>query len=196
MIGRGTNLIAGGLMPMSRLLRLVAGLMLAGTLLISGFAGTASAAGEYNFWQFDGCRYTWGGAGVGWQQGLCGRTDQVGWGRGAAAHQWYHFDGNGWRFQGIFSEGTMDTPNGIFIVPFVSDGEDHIFVYDYTEKGWYHFRIVKQSVQAVPNPTLPPPELETTSGWRPITDFSDPALGTMVREWQSVQDDIIAYIPA
>ena len=174
-----------------RLTSVAAAPAIATVLLAAGFVGPATAANEYSFWQSDGCRYTWAGAAKGWQQGLCGPTNQVGWGRGAATGQWYHWVGNGWRFQGIRSDGTMDTPNGIFIVPFTSDAEEHIFVYDYAGEQWYHIGIVKQSVQGVPNP----PQLETTSGWRSLDEIGSPVLDTMVREWQSLQDDIILFIP-
>jgi len=187
-MGRGS---VGG-RNLRQITSLLAALVLAASLLTAGFADSVTAATRaFGFWQFDGCNYIWSGSAQGWTPGVCGRADHVAWGRGAAAHQAYHWNGNGWDFQGIYSGGTMDTPNGIFIVPFISDGQDDIFVYDYADKLWYHIRLVKQSVQAVPNPTLPPPEVETTSGWRSITEVGDPALGTMVREWQDLQDDII-----
>jgi hypothetical protein len=157
-------------------------------LLTAGLGGAASAATTtYGFWNVDDCYYTWSGPVNAFQKGTCDTTDSARWGQNAAAYQLYHWDGAQWRFQGIYDRGTMDTPNGIFIVPFVSQQEEHLFIYDYADKSWYHIRTVLQSVQAVPVT----PELETTSGWRSLAEIGDPALGSMVTVWKSLQPTII-----
>lgn len=167
-------------------------LILTTSLLSAGSGGTAAAATEFSFWNLDGCRHTWMGAAEAFKPGVCGSKSEVGWGRNAAANQMYHWVENGWQFQGIYNRGTMDTPNGIFIVPFVFEGEEHIFVWDYAEKSWYHIFIDTRSVQAVPTS----PELETTSGWRPFSEVGSPKLDTMVQVWQDLKDEIINFIPA
>jgi hypothetical protein len=173
-----------------RLFSLLAALMMTVGALTAGFGATASATTTtFGFWNLDGCHYTWAGPTDGWRKGTCGPADQVQWGRGDAAQQLYHWDGQQWRFQGIYDRGTMDTPNGIFIVPYVSPQEEHLFIYDYADKAWYHFRTVLQSVQSVPVS----PELETASGWRYLTDLGDPALDSMLAQWESLQEEIIEH---
>jgi disulfide bond formation protein DsbB len=179
---------AGTIAPARRLFSILATLMMMVGLLIGGFVGTASATTTtYGFWNLDGCHYTWAGPVDGWRKGTCESADHVQWGRGDAASQLYHWDGNHWRFQGIYDRGTMDTPNGIFIVPFITRQEEHLFIYDYADKAWFHIRTILQSVQSVPVT----PELETTSGWRSLVDLNDPALGSMVNQWETLRDVII-----
>jgi hypothetical protein len=178
--------VPGARRVMSRLAALVMVIALAG-VLGAGASPASAATTTYGFWNLDGCHYTWAGPAEGFRKGQCGPENYSSWGRGAGANQLFHWDGQKWQFQGIFSQGTMDTPNGIFIVPYVSAAETHLFVWEYAEQAWYHFFIVTQSVQSVPNE----PQLETATGWHPLSEFSDPTLGTMLREWERLKDTII-----
>jgi hypothetical protein len=181
------NGAAGGHGQLGGLVRTLVAVVMAVGILTAGFGGTASAAATYGFWNVDDCFYTWAGPVDAFQKGTCETTDSARWGQNAAAFQLYHWDGQRWRFQGIYDRGTMDTPNGIFIVPFVSQQEEHLFIYDYADTAWYHVRMVLQSVQAVPVT----PELETASGWRSLAEIRDPALDSMLTVWKSIQPTII-----
>jgi hypothetical protein len=170
-----------------KLLIMLATLVMVAGLLTSGFAGGAASAATitYGYWHWDGCYYVWTGPSKGFGQNGCGPSNQVTWSEGSTVenltvHTLLHFENNKWQFQGYSSSGTMDTPNGILIVPYVSQQEEHVFVIDYADMSMYHFRKVLQAVQAVPVGY----EVETTSGWSAV---ADPRLDSMLDQWEQIR---------